>query len=88
MIHILDCLEAGVVLDDLGGGDVDVRRVQMRDNLAGGDVGIAHIAGSDSTEEYVINSADKELFQCLVSVVLFLEYFLGLIVCLADGGGL
>ena len=78
----------GVVLDELGRGDVGVRRVQVREHLAGGDVGIAHVAGSDSAEENVVNSADENLFECLVGVVVFLEYFLGLIVCLADGGGL
>ena len=48
-IHIVGCLEAGVVLDELGGSDVGIRRVQMRDHMEGGDVGIAEIAGSDST---------------------------------------
>ena len=81
-------LRKGVVLNELGKGDVGIRRVHMRDHLAGGDVGIAHVAGSDNAEEDVIDSDDEELFECLVGVVVFLEYFLGLIVFLADGGGL
>ena len=62
MIYSVGCLEAGVVLDDLDGGDVGVRCVQMREHLAGGDVGIADVAGLDSAEEDVIDSADEELF--------------------------
>ena len=62
MIHIIGCLEAGIVLDELGGGDVGVRRVHMREHLAGGDVGIADVVGSDSAEEDVIDSTDEELF--------------------------
>ena len=88
MIHIIGCLEAGIVLDELGRGDVGVRRVHMREHLAGGDVGIADVAGSDSAEEDVIDSADEDLFECLVGVVILLEYFLVLIVFSADGGGL
>ena len=62
MIHIVGCPESGVFFDELGGGDVCVRCVQMREHLAGGDVGIADVAGSDSAEEDVIDSADEELF--------------------------
>ena len=58
LIHIVGCLEAGVVLDELGGGDVGVRHIQMREHLAGGDVGIADVAGSYRTEEYVIESTN------------------------------
>ena len=88
MVHIVGCLEADVVLDELGVVDVGVRRVQIREHLAGGDVGIAHVAGLDSAEEDVVNIADEELFECLVGVVVFLEYLLGLILCSEDGGGL
>ena len=66
MIHIVGCLEAGVVLDELGMGDVGVSRVQMREYLTGGDVGIANVAGLDSTEEHVIDSTDEELFSALL----------------------
>ena len=62
LIHIVGCLEAGVVLNDLGGGDAGICCVHMRENLAGGDVGIADVAGSDSTVEDIINSANEEFF--------------------------
>ena len=62
LIHIFGCIEAGVVLGGLGGGDVVVRRLHMREHLAGGDVGIAGVAGSDITEEDVVDSAGEELF--------------------------
>ena len=62
LIHIVGCLEAGVVINELGGGDVGVRRVQMSEHLEGGDVGISNVAGLDSTEEDVIDSTDEELF--------------------------
>ena len=88
MVHIVGCLEAGVVLVELGGGDVGVRHVQMHEHLEGGDVGIAQVAGLYSAEEDVVYSADEEIFECLVDVFVLLEYFLGLIVCSADGGGL
>ena len=73
MVYIVGCLEAGVVLNELGGGDVGVRCVQMREHLAGDDVGISHVASSDSAEEDVVDSADEEFFECLVGVVVFLE---------------
>ena len=88
LIHIVGCLEAGVVIDELVGGDVGIHRVQIWEHLVGGDVGISDIAGSDSTEEDVIDSTDEEIFKCLVGVVVFFEYFLVLVVCLAGGGRL
>ena len=60
----------------------------MHEHLAGGDVDIADVAGSYSTEEDVIDSTNEDLFQCLVGVVVLFEYFLGFVVCSADGGGL
>ena len=54
MIHIVGCLEEGIVIDELGGGDVGVRRIQMSENLAGDYVGISDVAGLDSAEEDVI----------------------------------
>ena len=62
MIHIVGCIEAGVVFDEKVGGDVGIRRVQIREHLAGDDVGISDVAGSDSIEEDVIDSTDEELF--------------------------
>ena len=37
----------------------------MREHLTGGGVGIADVAGSDSTEEDVINSTNEDLFNAL-----------------------
>ena len=70
LIHIVCCLEAGIVLDELGGGDVGVRRVQMREHLAVGDVGIAQVAGSDITEEM----SSTALMRSFLSALSVLSY--------------